>query len=82
MAKRYLRDGDSKASTYKDAVSLLGKGQLLGLGDSQQCGTCFGGCGAAIAGQRCQCGCDGGDVVRVLGCLVAVQKAMLELLHA
>ena len=34
VTKGDLRDGDSEASMYKDAVSLLGKGQLLCLGDS------------------------------------------------
>ena len=44
--KRNLRNRYPKASTEKHTVSLLGEGHLLGLGDCEQCCTCFGRGGA------------------------------------
>ena len=45
-AKRNLGDSNPKASTEKDIVSL---GQLLGLGDCEQCCTRFGKGGAVVS---------------------------------
>ena len=81
-AKRNLRDSYPKASTEKHMVSLLGEGQLLGLGDCEQCCTCFGRGGAVVSSYRWQCRCSGGNEVRVLGCLVPMEEAVLELLYA